>query len=234
MAVLPEDMSVAIDELESAIADMESPLESARAERDDAKARQVELEIENANLRRELALAQERQTATADVLKVIASSPSDVQPVFEAIAWSANRLIGGFSTGVYRFVGDMVHMAAFTPTTPEADAAFQSMFPMPRSEIPAVALVENGEPAQISDSETADPQTIRISRVRGWRSVLFTPLMNKDVPIGFIAVNRRETGSFADHHVQLLRTFADQAVIAIENTRLFTETQESLERQTAT
>jgi GAF domain-containing protein len=197
-------------------------------------ASQAVIAIENTRLFNETQEALERQTATADILKVIASSPSDVQPVFDAIAASANRLIGGFSTGVYRFVGDMVHIAAFTPTTPEADAALQAMFPMPRSEIPAVALVENGEPAQISDSETADSQTIRISRVRGWRSVLFTPLMNKDVSIGFISVNRRETGGFADHHVQLLRTFADQAVIAIENTRLFNETKEALEQQTAT
>src|SRR5207237_475158 len=99
MAVLPEDMSVAIDELETAIAEMESRLESARAERDEAKGRQVELEIENANLRRELSLARERkdtgaeeareqQAATAEILKVIAGSPSDVQPVFDAIASS--------------------------------------------------------------------------------------------------------------------------------------------------
>src|SRR5262249_11547615 len=147
---------------------------------------------------------------------------------------SANRLIGGFSTGVFRFVEDMVHMVAFTPTTPEADATFQSMFPTPRKEIPALALVENGQPAQIADSETGDPQSVRISRARGWRSVLFTPLMNQSVPIGFISVTRRETGNFADHHVQLLRTFADQAVIAIENARLLTEQREALERQTAT
>jgi two-component system NtrC family sensor kinase len=190
---------------------------------------------------KDLKEARAQQAATAEILKVIASSPSDVQPVFEAIATSANRLIGGFSTGVYRFVGDMVHLAAFTPTTPEADAALQAMFPMPRNEIPAVALVENGKPAQISDSETADSQTVRISRVRGWRSVLFAPLMNKDVPIGFISVNRRETGGFADHHVQLLSTFADQAVIAIGNVRMFEQVQaktrdlsESLQQQTAT
>src|SRR5947208_1124895 len=108
MATLPEDMSVAIDELETAIAEMESRLESARAERDEAKGRQVELEIENANLRRELGLAKDRQgtgaeeareqqAATAGILKVIASSPSDVQPVFEAIAASAKRLLDGFT-----------------------------------------------------------------------------------------------------------------------------------------
>ena len=153
--------------------------------------------------------------------------------MFEAIASSANRLIGGFSTAVYRIADDMVHMAAFTPTTPEADAALQAIFPVPRTDIPALVLVENGQTAQIGDSETSDPQIVRIARARGWRSVLFTPLMNKGAAIGFITVTRRETGIFADHHVQLLRTFADQAVIAIENVRLFQETQDSLARQTA-
>ena len=182
---------------------------------------------------KELKEAREQQAATAEILKVIASSPSDVQPVFEAIASSANRLIGGFSTAVYRIADDMVHMAAFTPTTPQADAALQAIFPVPRTEIPALVLVENGQTAQIGDSETSDLQTVRIARARGWRSVLFTPLMNKGAAIGFITVTRRETGIFADHHVQLLRTFADQAVIAIENVRLFQETQDSLARQTA-
>ena len=70
---------------------------------------------------KDLTEAHEQQAATAEILKVIASSPSDVQPVFEAIASSANRLIGGFSTAVYRIADDMVHMAAFTPTTPEAE-----------------------------------------------------------------------------------------------------------------
>src|SRR5258707_241226 len=64
---------------------------------------------------KDLTEARAQQAATAEILKVIASSPSDVQPVFEAIATSANRLIGGFSTSVYRFVHDMVHLAAFTP-----------------------------------------------------------------------------------------------------------------------
>ena len=178
--------------------------------------------------------AREQQAATAEILKVIASSPGDVQPVFDAIAASANRLIGGFSTAVYRVIDDIVHLMAFTPTSPEADEALKAGFPLHRKEVPPLALVQNGETAQIADAEAADPQTQRLGRARGWRSVTFTPLMSQGTFIGFVVCTRRETGVLADHHVQLLRTFADQAVIAIENARLFNETKEALERQTAT
>ena len=195
---------------------------------------QAVIAIQNARLFNDTKEALERQTATADILKVIASSPSDAQPVFEAIAASANRLIGGFSTAVYRVIDDIVHLMAFTPTSPEADEALKAGFPMHRREVPPLALVQNGETAQIADAETADPQTQRLGRARGWRSVTFTPLMSQGTFIGFVVCTRRETGVLVDHHVQLLRTFADQAVIAIENTRLFNETQQALERQTAT
>jgi len=183
---------------------------------------------------KELKEAREQQAATAEILKVIARSPSDVQPVFQAIADSAKRLIGGFSTAVYRVFNDIVDLVAFTPTNPESDGALKAAFPMHRNEVPAVALVQNGETAQIPDSEAADAQTRRLGRARGWRSVTFTPLMNQDAFIGFIVCTRRETGVLGEHHVKLLRTFADQAVIAIENARLFNETKEALERQTAT
>src|SRR5258708_30148926 len=108
------------------------------------------------------------------------------------------------------------------------------MFPRHRSEVPSVALVQDGETAQFDDAETADMHTMRLGRARGWRSVTFTPLMSQGTLIGYIACTRRETGVLAEHHVQLLRSFADQAVIAIENARLFNETQEALQRQTAT
>ena len=76
--------------------------------------------------------ARKQQAATAEILKVIASSPSDVQPVFEAIAASANRLIGGFSTAVFRVIDGVVHLVAFTPTNPEADEALKATFPHAR------------------------------------------------------------------------------------------------------
>ena len=92
---------------------------------------QAVVAIENVRLFNETQEALERQTATADILKVIASSPTDVQPVFEAIATSANKLIGGFSTAVLRFVDGAIHLAAFTPTNPMADEVLRTSFPRP-------------------------------------------------------------------------------------------------------
>ena len=202
---------------------------------------QAVIAIENARLFNETQEALERQTATADILKVIASSPSDVQPVFEAIATSANRLIGGFSSTVFRFIDGVAHLKAFTPTTPAADQVLQATFPRPVADFPPFKMTQAGEVTQIPDTEALSDEILDIARARGYRSMLFTPLMNDGVSIGFIAVTRVQPGSFADHHVQLLRTFADQAVIAIENARLFDEVQaktrdltESLQQQTAT
>jgi len=189
---------------------------------------QAVIAIENARLFNETAQALERQTATADILKVIASSPSDVQPVFEAIATSANRLIGGFSTVVLRFVGDSLHLAAFTPTNPEADEFLQASFPQPIGTFPPFLMVRDGATVQFTDTESegVPPLNRDLARLRGYRSMLFVPLMSGGAPTGMISVTRKEPGSFADHHIQLLRTFADQAVIAIGNVRLFKQVQE--------
>ena len=187
---------------------------------------QAVIAIENARLFNETKEALERQTADGRHPEGHRHSPSDVQPVFEAIAHSAKRLIGGFSTAVHRVIDDTDHLVAFTPTNPESDEVLKAAFPRHRSEMPAIiSLVENGETAQIADSETADGQIRKLARARGWRSATYTPLMNQGTFIGFIVCTRRETGMLADHHVQLLRTFADQAVIAIENVRLFDEVQ---------
>jgi GAF domain-containing protein len=197
---------------------------------------QAAIAIENARLFNESQAALERQTATAEILKVIAASPSDAQPVFEAIADSARRLLGGFSATVLRFLGDELHLVAFTPTNPAADEGLKASFPRSISEFPTFALVRNGETVQFPDSEAEHvPQLNKeLARLRGFRSVLFTPLMNRGAPVGMISVTRVEPGAFAADHVQLLQTFADQAVIAIENARLFNETRQALERQTAT
>jgi GAF domain-containing protein len=197
---------------------------------------QAVIAIENARLFNETQEALERQTATADILKVIASSPDDVQPVFEAIATSANRLIGGFSSTVMLFVHDVLQLVAFTPTTPTADEMLQASFPRPLVEFPPFELVRDGETVQFPDTESEDvpPLNRALARSRGYRGMLFAPLMSKGAAIGILSVTRKEPGAFAVHHVQLLQTFADQAIIAIENVRLFNETKEALERQTAT
>jgi GAF domain-containing protein len=186
---------------------------------------QAVIAIENARLFNETKEALERQTATAGILKVIASSPSDTQPVFEAIAKSANTLLGGFSSTVFRFIDGVGHLKAFTPTNPAADEVLRSSFPLPVTDFPPFQRAQAGEATQVADTEALSNEILSISRARGFRSMLFTPMMSDGVSIGSIAVTRVRPGTFADHHVQLLQTFADQAVIAIENVRLFEQVQ---------
>ncbi|MEP6971026.1 MAG: GAF domain-containing protein, partial [Betaproteobacteria bacterium] len=197
-------------------------------------ANQAVIAIENARMFRETHEALERQTATADILKVIAASPEDVQPVFDAIAASSNRLLGGFSTMVARVSDGMLHLVSFTPTDAGGDAALQSSFPARLDRFHGGDALRDGQLVRITDAEQSDAMLRDIARRRGWRSALFCPLMRDKTAIGMISVTRRESGSFSQHQVQLLQTFADQAVIAIENVRLFNETREALERQTAT
>jgi len=201
----------------------------------------ADLQQENARLLAELRAAQDRESATADILKIIASSPSEVKPVFDAIARRANALLGGFSTTVFRFIDGMAHLAAFTPTNPAADAALQNMFPRPIADFESFARTQAGKVVPTPDTEALTTEIKLIARARGFRSMLFVPLTTGGVVIGMISVTRVEPGTFAPHHVQLLQTFADQAVIAIENVRLFDEVQaktrdlaESLQQQTAT
>ncbi|UQD75580.1 GAF domain-containing protein [Bradyrhizobium japonicum] len=194
---------------------------------------QAAIAIENARLFNETRESLERQTATADILKVLASSPSDVQPVFDAVAANANRLIGGFSTAVLRYVDGAAHLVAFTPGDPAGDRVLQASFPVPFAQFPAYQLTAHGESAQLPDTEL-EPAARDIARARGFRSMLFTPLMSEGEAKGVIIATRRTTGAFAENHVRLLQTFADQAVIAVKNVSLFNATREALERQTAT
>lgn len=197
---------------------------------------QAAIAIENARLIRQTREALERQTATAEILKVIAASPSDVQPVFEAIVTSAKRLFGAFSTTVLHYINDELHLAAFTPTGAEADAGLQASFPRRVADFPIFEQIRNGVTLQFPDTEADNVPAMNrdLGRLRGFRSVVFMPLMSRGEAVGILSVTRTEPGAFAEHHLQLLQTFADQAVIAIENTRLFNETREALERQTAT
>jgi signal transduction histidine kinase len=210
---------------------------------------QAVIAIENARLSSETREALERQTATADVLKVIASSPSNLEPVFEAIAKRSNRLLDGHSTAVWRFVEDLSHLVAFTSTDPVGDRALRALSPLRMGQNPALDAIRRSEVVHIPDTESIQlsmpkdgADVVRdVARARGYRSQLMAPLVSEGKAVGWISITRREPGGFAPKDVQLLRTFADQAVIAIENARLFSEVQaktrdleESLQQQTAT
>ena len=180
--------------------------------------------IENARLFNETKEALERQTATAEILKVIASSPSDVQPVFEAIAESAKRLLGSHTAVVTRVIDGVVHFAAGTAENEAALHGVQGLLPYPLSSTRIHARVaRTGELAVNTDVDASDlPQNIKeFARAIGWRSMLVVPMLRNGIAIGTIGITRREAGSFDDKTIGLLKTFADQAVIAIENARLF-------------
>jgi GAF domain-containing protein len=196
------------------------------------------------DLEKRLAEAQEQQAAAAEILRVISSSPTDVQPVFDSIAQSGVRLCDAIFGAVYRVEGGQIHMVAQTGIGPEGLARVQRIFPMPLVESAAVArAIFERSVVQVSDTEA--PQAPRLTREAGraigFRSQLTVPMLRNGEPIGVVNVARREPGAFSQTHVELLQTFADQAVIAIENVRLFKELQArnqdlttALDRQTTT
>src|SRR5262249_7051798 len=217
---------------------------------------QAVIAIENVRLfkelqapNRELTEALEQQTATSEILRVISSSPTDVQPVFDAIVQSAVRLCDGLHGVVDRFDGELIHFAAQYNYTPEALQMTQRMYPrQPDRKQAAGRAILTGDVVNIADVQ-ADPEyATDLAVAGGWRSILNVPMLREGKPIGTIGVIRGQAGRFSDAQVELLRTFADQAVIAIENVRLFTELQEknqaltqahaqvteALEQQTAT
>jgi GAF domain-containing protein len=193
-------------------------------------------ETNAARLARELKEAREQQVATADVLKVISRSPMDAQPVFDMIAERAARLCEGQFCFVYRFDGLLLHFVAHHSLTPEVLEMNRRAYPAPPSRRSAAArAILERRFVQIPDIN-ADPDYVLGAQatVGRYRSVVGVPILRDGLPIGAIAVARAPAGLLPDRQIELLKTFADQAAIAIENARLFSETKEALEQQTAT
>ena len=210
------------------------PRSAAEAIDDAARAQGLERKVEERTA--ELAAALEQQRATADILKVISKSPTDVQPVFDAIAERAMILCGALTGTVTHFDGELVHLRAFHGATHEATEAMKAAYPIKagRGAVSARAIRERS-PVQIPDVlEDPEYELKDASRTAGYKSGLAVPMFREGQVIGTIGVTRAESGAFPKRLVALLQTFADQAVIAIENARLFNETQEALSRQTAT
>jgi two-component system, NtrC family, sensor kinase len=182
-----------------------------------------ELEVRNL----ELTNALDRQTATADILRTISQTQTDVQPVFEAIADSATRLFRAWSALVLQYDGELMQLAAARGGLPGSSEAFMEQLRTPRrptdSTVPGRTVL-SGAVQHVVDVDMDPSARLREdAAVRGFRSVVSVPMLRGGEVVGVIAVTRDRVGGFAPAEIELLQTFADQAVIAIENTRLLGE-----------
>jgi GAF domain-containing protein len=192
---------------------------------------QAVIAVENVRLFNETKEALEQQTATSEILRVISSSPTDVQPVFTAMATSAARLCEAFDATIFRIDGDVLRLVAH-----EGPIAPDTVLPLTDGTLGG-RVIRQRRAIHVADmqAETHDyPISREVARSRGFRTILSVPLLHGAEAIGLIAIRRTEVRPFTERQVELVKTFADQAVIAIENVRLFTETKEALDRQTAT
>src|SRR4029453_8913543 len=176
------------------------------------------------------------QTATSEILGVIASSPNDLRPVLNVVAENAARLCNALDAQIWRVEGERLQFAAQYGSIPTSRA--EEGRPIIRGLAGGKAVIDR-ETVHIQDAfapnvQTEFPETWALTHEVGVRTLLATPLLREGTAIGYIMIRRMEVCPFSEKQIALLKTFADQAVIAIENVRLFQELKESLEQQTAT
>jgi class 3 adenylate cyclase/putative methionine-R-sulfoxide reductase with GAF domain len=206
-------------------------------------ATQAVIAIDNARLLSELRQSLELQTATADVLRIISSSPTNLRPVFDAIAENAARLCQGFDVYVQLREGNLIRYVAHYGDVIPSSVAVGGTRPLTRDLVIGRAMLES-RLIHLLDAQAESqefPEGSAIARRTGYRAIIAVPLMREGFAIGTIAVRRVEARLFSEKEVELLSNFAAEAVIAIEHARLLTELRqrtadlsESIEQQTAT
>ena len=202
---------------------------------DDLKASYAGLERKVDERTAELTESLDYQTAISAVLRVISESPTDVVPVFEAIMGSAMQLFGASIAAAFCYDGRQVHMVATRGWSDAALLDAQRLYPAPPN--PAMLsgrVILSGRVRTIADAHTDPDYDPTTARLGPWRRMIGAPMLKDGAAVGVIVIAWPEAGVTPPRQIDLLKTFADQAVIAIENARLISETREALEHQTAT
>ncbi len=196
---------------------------------------QAVIAIQNARMFNETKVALQRQTATAEILQVISNSRTDLQPVFDTIAQRAAQLCDGLFANVYRYDGDLIHLVAVSNSNPAFVEMLRGLYPRRPDSSQVTGKVIRDRVVVTMPDALADPEyPHQLAAAGGWRSLLGVPMLRDDRVLGVIIVGWSHPGQIDKGYEDLLKTFADQAAIAIENVRLFNETNEALEQQTAT